>query len=1065
MWALIPLKDFNSAKQRLRPVLGDLCPALAKAMLMDVLNALSLSSRIKRIAIVTSSRNVGLLGELFKQHNVFCIESDGGNLNADLELALQHIQGRLLIVPADLPLLSASNIDALQTQITAADNPEVLIAACKRGTGTNLLSFHSDQPIPPGFGEHSFQRHIQYCQQAGVKAVHYPSPDPTVNRNQDWGFTLDMDEPEDLQQFLFIAEAQQQAWQLHTYRLLKPLAETGALSLEWQPPSEQQILRIAGTMAVNEQPLDNQNLLELCRSAAFLRDRGSANRISFSRKVFIPLTRLCRDLCHYCTFATSPKNLDKAFLSIDEVVDIARSGKQAGCQEALFTLGEKPELRYPQAMQALTSMGYSTTLEYVEAAAHTVLKETGLLPHINAGCMEPEDIRRLRGVSASMGLMLETASTRLCEKGQVHYGSPDKQPAARLTTIKAAGKAQVPFTTGILIGIGETRRERIDSLLAIRQLHQTYGHIQEIIIQNFVPKADTKMHNRPAPPASELIWTIAMARIIFGPEMNIQAPPNLNSGRLQALIGAGINDWGGVSPVTPDHVNPESPWPHLHELATQTEAAGKTLVPRLTIYPSYLTQGRLNNTSVWLDAQVKPAVLALADTEGYAREDSWMPGISTDIPKWVRGLSKASSTQNRPRSKSSTSKSAIVKPSEITSLLARLQNPNASPPKSADIQLLFSARATDFQAVCQAADEQREALSGNTVSYVVNRNINYTNICTYHCHFCAFSKNKKAAGDAPYLKSPSEIAELALEAWQQGATEVCLQGGIHPEFTGQTYLDICRAVRLAVPEIHIHGFSPLEISHGAQTLGISLHEFLAEMKHTGLNTLPGTAAEILHDDVRAILCPDKISGDQWLDVIATAHQLAIPTTATMMFGHVDDSSHWAHHLLKIHDLQQRTGGITEFVPLAFVASEAPIYKRGQSRAGPTFRESVLVHAIARLVFAEQIPNIQTSWVKMGTQGAAFCLQAGANDLGGTLMNESITRAAGAKHGQHVEAADMQEIASAIGRRALQRNTLYKPLSGAQTADAQMADLMNPASLDFEVKQGLQKIIRLTEIRA
>ena len=774
---------------------------------------------------------------------------------------------------------------------------------------------------------------------------------------------------------------------------------------------------------------DRLSLAGICDLARDIRDQGHGGIVTYSRKVFIPLTRLCRDFCHYCTFATTPKHLASAYLSTDEAVSIARQGQAMDCKEALFTLGEKPELRHAAARQALDKMGFATTLEYLAHVADRVLQETGLLPHINAGCMTPQEIAMLRPVSASMGIMLETVAERLCEKGQVHYGSPDKNPQLRLQTMSDAGKAKVPFTTGILIGIGETTVERLDSLLAIRNLHREYGHIQEVIVQNFVPKADTKMARVPPPHTDELLWTIAMARIIFGPEMSIQAPPNLSPGKLVALVSAGINDWGGVSPLTPDHVNPESPWPQLNTLRQETAAAGKVLQERLTIYPIYTLRA-----DEWLESSLVRAVLKLADGAGLAREDDWLTGQSVEIPEGFKLTPPAAPAvfQHPPVAK----KTRAI----LDQALAGDDTLSVN-----QISHLFNARGGDFMAVCQAADRLRKSVCGDTVSYVINRNINYTNICTFRCHFCAFAKGRKntPASDAPYLKSPLEVAQLAREAWQRGATEVCMQGGIHPSFTGQTYIDICSAVKAAVPAIHIHAFSPLEVTHGAESLGVSIGEFLVELKKVGLKTLPGTAAEILSDDIRAIICPDKLTTQQWLDVVGTAHDLGLATTSTIMFGHVDQYHHWAIHLLRILEQQRRSGGITEFVPLPFVADEAPIYRRGQSRRGPTLRESVLMHAVSRLVLSPHISNIQTSWVKMGLKGASLCLRAGANDIGGTLMNESITRAAGAKHGQEMKPAILESTIRSCQRQPYQRNTLYQR-APAQTAELPKVKLENYA---------------------
>jgi FO synthase len=765
---------------------------------------------------------------------------------------------------------------------------------------------------------------------------------------------------------------------------------------------------------------------------------GHGTRVTFSKKVFIPLTQLCRDVCHYCTFAHAPRAGEPPYLSPEAVLAIARAGQAAGCKEALFTLGDRPERRYAAARRALAELGAESTLAYLETSAALVLKETGLLPHLNPGVMDEAWLTRLRKVSVSQGIMLETASDRLSRRGGPHFGSPDKVPAMRLATLQAAGRARVPFTTGILIGIGETRAERIEALLAIRDLHERYGHIQEIIVQNFRAKPGTRMATAAEPTLDEQVWTIAVTRLIFGPAMNIQAPPNLRPEGLAQLVKAGINDWGGVSPVTPDHVNPEAPWPHLAELERATELAGRTLVERLAIYPEFSsvipefrvseisgTQGRKRlsfgaagsrfsaqprsgRDDTWLDSAVHTPVLRHIDGAGLAREDQWAPGADGPLPAPQVARVRA-----------------VTKPSPVVEeILDRIGAREA--PRESNIVALFKARGADFAAVCQAADRLRASRVGDVVTYVVNRNINYTNICTYGCKFCAFSKGRHNLGhrDAPYDLGLDEIARRTAEAWERGATEVCLQGGIAPRYTGETYLAIVEAVKSAAPDIHVHAFSPLEIRHGAETLGLSLVDYLSRAKSVGLASLPGTAAEILDDEVRAVLCPDKLSTAEWLEVMETAHAVGLRSTATIMFGHVDGYRHWARHLLRVRELQAKTGGFTEFVPLPFVHMEAPIYLKGQSRKGPTFREAVLMHAVARLALDPLITNIQTSWVKMGPDGAALCLEAGANDLGGVLMNESITRAAGAMHGQEIGAGDMERLIRRSGRRPRQRMTLY-----------------------------------------
>ena len=733
--------------------------------------------------------------------------------------------------------------------------------------------------------------------------------------------------------------------------------------------------------------------------------------MTYSRKVFVPLTELCRDVCHYCTYAKTPRRLATAYLAPEQVLGIGRAGQAMGCHEALFTLGDKPERRYRVAREALARLGHATTIDYLAAMADALRRETGLLPHLNPGVLALEDYQRLRAVAPSMGIMLESAAERLCEKGGPHFGSPDKAPAVRLASIRAAGIARVPLTTGLLVGIGETRDERLLSLLLLRDLHREHGHIQELIIQNFVPKPGTLMAEVPAPDFDELRWTIAMARLLFGPAMSIQAPPNLNAGRLADVLAAGINDWGGVSPVTPDHVNPESPWPALAALERDTAAAGKALAARLTVYPRYIDERR-----EWIHPDLAASVLRHADTAGLARPDAWSPGIGMAPPRFTAAPARAVVTAsfNRPPRRNVPDLHALVRDGSVEA-----------------IEQLFAVRGRGFHELVRHADEARREACGDTVTYVVNRNINYTNLCTFKCTFCAFSKAPRRKSDhhedlrgEPYVLDMQEIARRTEEAWRRGASEICLQGGIHPDFTGQTYLDVLHAVKEAAPDVHVHAFSPLEVTQGAKTLGISLETFLRQLKAAGLGTLPGTAAEILDDEIRAQICPDKLSTAEWLEVMRTAHRVGLRSTSTIMFGHLEAPRHWARHLLAIRNLQLETGGFTEFVPLPFVHMEAPMYRRGMARPGPTWRETVLMHAVARLVLGPVLTNIQVSWVKVGAEGAARILNAGANDLGGTLMNESISRAAGASFGQELEPERLDALVEGLGRRPEQRTTLY-----------------------------------------
>jgi FO synthase len=775
---------------------------------------------------------------------------------------------------------------------------------------------------------------------------------------------------------------------------------------------------------------ESNDLPRLLATATALRDEGHGDLVSYSRKVFIPLTQLCRDVCHYCTFAQPPKPGERAYLNGDEVLAIARAGAAQGCKEALFTLGDKPELRYKVAKQELAELGHETTISYLIEMARLVLKETGLLPHANPGVMTRQEIAELRKVSVSQGIMLESISDRLLRKGAAHYGSPDKKPSVRLETMRQAGQLQVPFTSGILIGIGEMRLERIESFLALRQLHDEFGHIQEIIVQNFRAKEGTKMVHWPEPDLDDLLWTLAMARVIFGPAMNIQAPPNLSPEHYPRLVAAGLNDWGGVSPVTPDHVNPEAPWPHLEELRKNTASTGKYLLERLAVYPEY------NKDVVrWQDAALRTPVLQAIDADGFARTEEWSPGLRTEVPAEYATLLEQRTDAAEP-----------TPASRIPPILARAAAGESL--SEAEIARLFQARGPEFFEICAAADALRRKVNGDTVTYVVNRNINYTNICYFKCQFCAFSKGKLSENlrGAPYDLGIDEVVRRAEEAWARGGTEVCMQGGIHPEYTGETYLKLASAVKAAIPGMHVHAFSPLEVWQGAQTLGVSLREFLVRLKDAGLGTLPGTAAEVLDDDVRKTLCPDKLNTAQWLEVMETAHEVGFQTTSTIMYGHIDGAQNWARHLVRLRDLQMKTGGFTEFVPLPFVHMEAPIYLKGNARKGPTFREAVLMHAVARLALHPYITNIQVSWVKMGEEGVRACLQAGCNDLGGTLMNESITRAAGTEHGQELPPAKMEEIIRSIGRVPQQRSTTYGTPLESQVAKSFLAAELAPVVL-------------------
>jgi 7,8-didemethyl-8-hydroxy-5-deazariboflavin synthase CofH subunit/7,8-didemethyl-8-hydroxy-5-deazariboflavin synthase CofG subunit len=745
-------------------------------------------------------------------------------------------------------------------------------------------------------------------------------------------------------------------------------------------------------------------LEDLTALARVVRDAAHGRRITYSPKVFIPLTMLCRDRCGYCTFAKAPARVTAPYLLPEEVLAIAEAGKAAGCHEALFTLGEQPEERYPVASEWLAGQGYGSTVDYLAAMCRLVLEETGLLPHANAGALDASDLAALRPVAASQGMMLES----LAEDLDAHRGAPDKVPARRLATLDHAGELAIPFTTGILVGIGDSRADQLAGLHAIAAAHARHGHVQEVIVQNFLPKPGTAMFRAAPCPPEDLQWAIAAARLLLPPEIHVQAPPNL-SDDLAPLLAAGIDDWGGVSPVTADHVNPERAWPALDVLRAATEAAGHTLAPRLTVYPAFA-----HDPARWLDPALHFPVLDASDAEGLARDHAWCSGGEELPPRLLGGDEPTPG-----RTTHGTAGGGAV--DEVLAGVALGQELGLP-----EIVTLFGARGPEVRRVAAVADDLRRRIAGDEVTFVRNRNINYTNVCTFKCRFCAFSKGPLSLNlrGAPYLLELDEITRRVVEAVEEGATEVCLQGGIHPNFDGDYYLHVLQAVRAGSPDIHIHGFTALEVTEGARRSEVPLAEYLTRLKEAGLKTLPGTAAEILDDDVRAVICPDKINTEEWLEAHRTAHGVGLRSNITIMFGSVEHPVSWARHIVRTRDLQRETGGFTEFVPLPFVHMATPIYLQRKARRGPTFRETVLMHAVARLAYAGDIDNVQVSWVKMGAEGARQLLQAGANDLGGTLMDENISRAAGARHGQRMGVEELEAIVAPLGRPLVQRSTLY-----------------------------------------
>jgi FO synthase len=815
-----------------------------------------------------------------------------------------------------------------------------------------------------------------------------------------------------------------------------------------------------------------KGLAALCRAAARVRDSGlvAAGRpgvVTYSPKVFVPLTQLCRDRCHYCTFVTVPGRLAAEgrpeYLSPDQVVALASRGAELGCTEALFTLGDRPEARWPQARGWLDEHGYDSTLDYVRAMAVRVLEETGLLPHLNPGVMSWAELNRLKPVAPSMGMMLETTATRLfTDKGQAHHGSPDKDPGVRLRVLEDAGRLSVPFTTGLLVGIGETLVERAETIFAIRRVARQYGAVQEVIVQNFRAKPDTAMRHADDLGLEEHLAAIAVTRLVLGPRMRVQAPPNLvDLAECAALLGAGVDDWGGVSPLTPDHVNPERPWPTLDRLRAVTEQAGLELRARLTVHPEYVRAG-----DPWVDPRLRAHVAALAGPDGLARPGVRPVGLPwqepdggfatgtgsgrTDLHASIDAIGRSSDRRadfdavygdwELLREQVGNASGRAAPPSLDSDLRAALRQAERDPKRLTDSQALalFTADGAGLAAVCRLADQIRRDLVGDQVTYVVNRNINFTNVCYTGCRFCAFAQRRTDA-DA-YSLSLTQVADRAEEASRAGATEVCMQGGIDPELPGTAYFDLATAVKARVPGMHVHAFSPMEVVNGASRTGLSVHDWLLRAREAGLDSVPGTAAEILDDDVRWVLTKGKLPTSAWVEVVTTAHSLGIPSSSTMMYGHVDRPDHWVGHLRVLQRIQDETGGFTEFVPLPFVHHSAPIYLAGIARPGPTMRDNLAVHATARIMLHGRIDHVQTSWVKLGVDGTRAMLRAGADDLGGTLMEETISRMAGSEHGSAKSVAELTEIAAGVGRPVRQRTTTY----GAVTTPSESGTAPLPA---------------------
>lgn len=735
---------------------------------------------------------------------------------------------------------------------------------------------------------------------------------------------------------------------------------------------------------------------------------GRPGVITYSRKVFVPLTTLCRDRCHYCVFVDTPSQLLKkhkpAYMSAEQVLAVARQGAALGCKEALLTLGDRPEDRWPEARAWLDAHGYSSTLDYVGAMARLITAETGLLAHLNPGVMSHAELLALRPTAPSMGMMLETTSRRLFEvAGQVHFGSPDKDPALRLRVVDDAGRARVPFTTGILVGIGETLRDRAESLVALRDAHERHGHVQEVIVQNFRAKPRTAMRGAPDAALLEYVAAVAVARLVLGPRMRVQVPPNLSDpDEFALLVRAGADDWGGVSPLTADHVNPERPWPHLADLAARTAELGFDLRERLTAHPEYIRE-----PEVWLDPALHAPVAALAEP---------VSGLAavTDSGKAPVSAAPASSPAARHLNLSQPPATAGATTGATTAGadVRRLAETAASDPLAlddAEWETLLRATGADLDALAATADDVRRYTVGEAVTLVVNRNLTST----------GFRAAGRAAADEFDL---DDVAAIAADAQDLEATEICVQGRLPDAEDPHTYLEIARTVKAAAPGIHLHAYRPQDVRDLADRGGLGLAGALAALRDAGVDTVPGTGVKVLSERVRALIAPGDLDIDAWIETITAAHGAGLRSSSVLFYGHVETATERIAHLRRLRALQTDTAGFTEFVPIPL---PAPLGGLPLVPGRAPLDEHRAMVAVSRLLLSGSIPHIQIPWTRVGRDAAAALLQSGGDDLGGTLLDGRVRPEAGVEVGLELPVADAAALAARLFRPFRLRTTDYR----------------------------------------